>query len=84
MEWFVILVTFAYGLFCVVWPEKARKQYLTHFDVGAPTRWYKPRTFLKFQPSPVAFRLFGVFLLGIGIFLVYLRYSRYAVSDFEH
>ena len=84
MEWFVILVTFGYGLFSLVWPEKARQQYLAHFDVGAPTKWYKSSTYLKFRPPPAAFRLFGVVLLGIGIFLVYVRYSRYAVSDFEH
>jgi len=79
MEWFVILVAFGYGLFCVVWPEKARQQYLAHFDVEAPTRWYKPGTYLKFRPPGVAFRVFGIFVLGIGVFLVYLRYSRYAV-----
>ena len=83
MEWFVIFLTFGYGLFCVFWPEKARQQYLAYFDVGAPTKWYKANTYLKFQPPPIAFRIFGVVLLGIGIFLIYIRYSQYAVSDIE-
>ena len=73
---FVAIVLLSYGLFCVVWPETARQQYLKSFDVGAPTQWYRPRTYLKFPPPRIAFRLSGIVLLAMGIGLIYLKYSQ--------
>lgn len=81
MEWVVILLTTGYGLFSIVWPDKVREMYLSHFEVDEPAKWYKPNTYLTFRPPAVVFRLFGVVLLGIGIFLIFLKYSRYAVFD---
>ena len=81
MDWVVIVLTFGYGLFYVGWPQKARQQYLAHFDVDAPTKWYRPNTYLKFRPPTVAFRVFGVVLLGIAIFLIYVENSQYAFFD---
>jgi len=81
MDWVVIALTFGYGLFYVCWPEKARKQYLAHFDVDAPTKWYKPNTYLKSRPPPVAFRVFGVVLLAIAVCLIYVESSQSAFFD---
>lgn len=81
MGWVVIILFFGYGSFYVGWPQKARQQYLAHFDVDAPTKWYKPNTYLKFRPPAVAFRVFGAVLLAIAIFLIYIENSQYAVSD---
>ena len=75
MDWVVIVLTLGYGLFYVGWPQKARKQYLAHFDVDAPTKWYKPK-YLKSRPPAVAFRVFGIVLLAIGIFLIYIESSQ--------
>jgi hypothetical protein len=81
MDWIVILIFAGYGLFCFVWPEKACEMYLAHFNVGAQTKWYKPNTYLKYAPSAIAFRCFGVVLLGIGVFLIYIKYSPYALVE---
>ena len=81
MNWVVITLTFGYGLFYVGWPEKARQQYLSHFDVDGPAKWYKPNTFLRFRPPIMAFRVFGVVLLAIAILLIYIENSQYAVYD---
>jgi hypothetical protein len=56
-ELFVFLITFGYGLFYVFWPEKARNQYLAHFDLDAETKWYKPNTYVKFKPPAGVFRI---------------------------
>ena len=73
MAWVGIILTMVYGLFYVVSPQTARQQYLSHFDVDAPTRWYKPRTYLSFRPPAIAFRIVGIILLATGIFLIYLK-----------
>ena len=75
MAEFAVVLLFSYGLFCLVWPETARQQYLKSFDVGAPTIWYKPSTYLKFRPPLIAFRLFGIVLIVMSIGLIYLKYS---------
>lgn len=77
----MIILTIGYGLFYVGWPKKARRQYLAHFDVDAPTKWYKPSTYLKFKPPTVAFRIVGIVLLAIAILLIYIENSQYAVFD---
>jgi hypothetical protein len=81
MDWVVIILTAGYGLFYVGWPQKARQQYLAHFDVDTPTKWYRPNTYLKFRPPTVAFRVFGVVLLAIAVFLIYIENSQYALFD---
>jgi hypothetical protein len=73
---FVALVLFSYGLFCVVSPESARRQYLKSFDVDVSTTWYKPRTYLNSRPPRIVFRLVGIVLVTMSIGLIYIKYSQ--------
>ena len=82
--WFGIVVLFTYGFYCVVWPNHARRQYLRYFDVAAPFKWYKSGTYLRSNIPTIAFRLFGLLLLGLGIFLIYLRIRENGVSSLGH
>ncbi len=75
--WFGILVVFGYGLFFIVWPEKAREWFLRAYNLDAPTQWYKPNTWLKSTPSLVVFRILGAVALCLGIIVLYfLRHSQ--------
>jgi hypothetical protein len=65
-----LILLFAYGLFCVVWPEKASEQLLSYYDVEAPSKWHKPATWLKFRPGPLAFRILGLVLVGFSLLLI--------------
>lgn len=76
MDWVWFILVFGYGLFYIGWPEKARQQYLSHFDVDSPMKWYKPNTYLRFRPPAVAFRLFGLVLIAMAISLIYITNSR--------
>jgi hypothetical protein len=80
MNWVVTILTFGYGLFYVIWPKTARRQFLSHFDVDAPTKWYKPNTYLSFRPPAFAFRIFGFFLIALAIFSIYIKNSQYGVK----
>jgi hypothetical protein len=72
LDLFIILITLGYGLFYVVWPEKGRNQFLAHFDVDGPVKWYRPNTYLTFKPPALAFRITGAALVCLGIFLIYI------------
>jgi hypothetical protein len=73
---FVAAVLFSYGVFYIVWPETARQQYLKSFDVGVPTRWYNPSTYLKARPPRIVFRVLGIVFVAMSIGLLYIKYSK--------
>jgi len=67
---FVAGIILAYGIFCAFWPKIAANQFLVHFDVDSPLSLQKPSTWLKQSPGPLAFRLVGVFLIGVAGLLI--------------
>jgi uncharacterized protein YjeT (DUF2065 family) len=72
VDWFLILINLGYGLFYVFWPDRARKQFLAHFDVDGPTKWYRPNTYLTFKPPAVVFRIVGIALVCLSVLLFFL------------
>jgi hypothetical protein len=76
MELLFSLIVFGYGVFFVFWPEKARQQFLAPFNLEAPTKWYKPNTYMKFRPPVAAFRIIGVVAICASILLYAWRYPR--------
>jgi hypothetical protein len=76
IEWIVIVMLIGYGLFYVIWPGKARQQYMSHFDVASPIKWYKPNTYMRHELPAVAFRVVGVVFIVLSIFVFYVCYSR--------
>jgi uncharacterized protein YjeT (DUF2065 family) len=69
---FGILVLLGYGLFFMIWPEKGREWYLRPFDVDAPSRWYKPSTWLNLKPDLIIFRIIGGVAICLGLVVLYL------------
>jgi hypothetical protein len=67
----VLFVVFAYGLFLVIWPEKARSQFLQQYDLDARAELSKPATWMRFRPTALAFRIMGVMICA-GIALLFL------------
>ncbi len=67
-----ILILIANGVFFIVWPERARGQFLRPYKLDSPTQWYKPNTWLKSKPSLVVFRIVGALAICSGILLIYL------------
>ena len=67
-----ILVVLGYGLFFIVWPEKAREQFLRPYKLDTPIRWYKPNTWLRLRPSLLFFRIVGATAICLGILVLYL------------
>jgi hypothetical protein len=68
---FVIAGIFGYGFFLVVWPDLARRQFLSYYDLNAPMKWNRPRTWLKFKPGDFAFRIVGFVFIALSMYLLY-------------
>ena len=66
-----LLVTFGYGLYFMIWPERALKLFRSNFDLNRPMKWYKPNTWQRAMPSAFVFRVVGVVLLVLSLFLLY-------------
>jgi len=66
-----VFVTFGYGLYFTIWPGKAEKLFRSNFDLNGPMKWYKPNTWQRAMPSAVVFRVVGVVLLVLSLFLLY-------------
>jgi hypothetical protein len=45
-----LFVAFVYGLYSIIWPEKAEKAYRSNFDLDGPMKWYKPNTWQREMP----------------------------------
>jgi len=41
--WIAILILLIYGLYMMVWPEKALELFMSHYELMAP-KWHKPKT----------------------------------------
>lgn len=66
------VIAFAYSVFLVAWPAKAREWFLRGHKVDDPVLWYKPKTWLTVKPGILVFRLFGSILFTLTlIFLVF-------------
>ena len=66
-----VLFVLGYGLFFVIWPERARAQYLRSFDLEAPPNWLKPNTWLTFEPGLMGFRIIGAGLIALALLVSY-------------
>ena len=72
--WFGVLAALmlsAYGIFCLIWPEKARAHFLANYDLESPTKWHDPATWLKYKPSLLIFRIIGILCFTPGVFLIF-------------
>jgi hypothetical protein len=65
------LVALGCGLYYMIWPEKAEKLYRSNFDLEGPMKWYKPNTWQRAMPPVFVFRVVGVALLVLSLFLLY-------------
>jgi len=66
-----IFVAFGYGLYFIIWPEKAQKLFRSNFDLEGSMKWYKPDTWQRAMPPAFVFRVAGVILLVLSLFLLY-------------
>jgi hypothetical protein len=67
----VALFLLLYGLYMLVWPEKALELYLSQVDLTSPTKWHKPKTWRRERPPVVFFQAAGVFLIIVSLCLAY-------------
>jgi hypothetical protein len=70
LQLLAVVVLVGYGVFYLMWPDKARDQCLAHFKIGSPQRWYDPATWLRSKPPLILFRIFGLLILGLAFVLV--------------
>ncbi len=71
LVWVGLLMLFGYSLYFVIWPEKAQKLYRSNFDLNSPMKWYKPDTWQRALPSAFVFRIVGLVLLVLSLYLLY-------------
>jgi uncharacterized protein YjeT (DUF2065 family) len=72
IDYFVPLVLLGYGIFFVIWPDKARRMYMAHFDPDSPLKWYNPRTYLRSELPAFVFRIAGIAFILFGLFVLYI------------
>lgn len=65
-----ILILLIYGLYMLVWPEKALELFMSQHDLMSP-RWHKTKTGKGEGPPVGLFQLAGVFLVILSLCLVY-------------
>lgn len=69
--WIVILILLVYGLYMLVWPEKALELFMSQYDLTSPIKWHKPKTWLREKPPVIFFQMAGVLFIILSLYLVY-------------